>query len=845
MILLPKAKSLCKAVVLSLLALPLWSQSVIGGRVEVEGDPDADGVTVVAMSPRDSTVLAFAMTGSDGHYELRLQSSLPQLLLAAYRMDTERQVRLVENSSRQENFRLRPRATNLREVLVTAPTVYRQGDTLSYVVSKLTGDHDEVIADVLARVPGMRVKKGGMLEYLGKSITTVMIEGVDLTQGGYGLITENVKPRDISAIEILQSFEKIRALQDKQHSEEVAVNLKLSGHAKGVWSSAVDLAGGYGKGLRSQDKLTAHHFTKKRQHLLLGYFDNTGHPDADPLVFGTRQSDVAYPIVSGTYSPPGDLPEESYLDNTTAYLSQSSAIIPRDSVELKIRSHYTYNLLRKRSDRVTSYVDPPLVLSEITQLRERRHEAMVAGDYELNKHSTYLSDHLELSLIDLYEPGSIVAADEQTTERVSRFRVGAVSNRLRLVRSQVRLPYELRLDLGYRQSQDKYEAIPSAAEPIAQRLERQQLSGYLGFALVDIKPADHWRYRPELSIDYRLDRFREPLLLDLPTTEISLGQRLEYKGRKLFARLSLPVGYLGQRGSGRWFVLPSGYMEWKPNYQWTIDGGSTYSHRPSRSEYLFPGTLYMDYRTIRDTKEVSPYVDHTLSSHMRVTYSDVFRLLSIFVRGRQATVWSDYLDDVRVTDQATLIRPCLAPHRWSDLGADLQISKGFGWKSLAAILDLSLDRMRTEVMSRGERMPYDSRLMQANLRVSMAPAKGLTLEYGVSPQLSQTDYGESSAFRSLRLRQQLKVGWTIVSGLYLSAEGQHSLLRHDSGRGESLLLGAELAYLPSSKWRIALVGQNLLGATDYSAITYTDFGQLISRYPLRPRTIMVRTRFTF
>ena len=148
-------------------------------------------------------------------------------------------------------------------------------------------------------------------------------------------------------------------------------------------------------------------------------------------------------------------------------------------------------------------------------------------------------------------------------------------------------------------------------------------------------------------------------------------------------------------------------------------------------------------------------------------------------------------------------------------------------------------------MSRGERMPYDSRLLQANLRVSIAPAKGLTLEYGVSPQLSQTDYGESSDYRSLRLRQQLKVGWTIVPGLYLSAEGQHSLLRHDSGRGESLLLGGELAYLPSEKWRIALVGQNLLGATDYSAITYTDFGQLISRYPLRPRTIMVRTRFSF
>ena len=138
MILLPKAKSLCMAVVLSLLALPLWSQSVISGRVEVEGDTDADGVTVVAMSPRDSTVIAFAMTGSDGLYELRLQSSLPQLLLAAYRMDTERQVRLVENSSRREDFRLRASATDLREVLVTAPTVYRQGDTLSYVAVSYT-----------------------------------------------------------------------------------------------------------------------------------------------------------------------------------------------------------------------------------------------------------------------------------------------------------------------------------------------------------------------------------------------------------------------------------------------------------------------------------------------------------------------------------------------------------------------------------------------------------------------------------------------------------------------------------------------------------------------------------
>lgn len=833
--------------------MTLSAQTIVQGRVTIEDDPDASGVTVLAMNPKDSTVVAFALTDPGGLYEISISSPLPQLLLSAFRMDTERQSRLIDNRSQEVDFTLRLTAYDLKEVLVTAPTVYRQGDTISYVVSKLAGAHDEVMSDVLAKVPGMRVKDGGMLEYLGRDVSTVMIEGIDLTQGGYGLITENIKPKDISAVEILQSFQKVRALQKKQQSDDVAVNLKLSNKSKGIWSGAADLYAGYGEGFRSRDKVTAQYFTKSAQHLLLGYFDNTGRPRADQLRSPLRMLGDLGSFVTGSYSAPTDLSEEAYLDNTTGYLSQSSAFVPRDSVQLKIQTHYTYNLLRNHSDRITSYVDPTVDLTEMTRLTDRRHEAMLEGDYEVNRSDIYLQDHLALYYADLRRPGDVTDAEGRLSEQLSHFRGGGLTNSLRFVHSRGRFPYELQVDLGYDKTGERFSASPIGVDPIAQELRRDRLSGSGSLSLVRVGLAKHLYYRPVLSVEGSRYRFLESSAsTTIASMEAEFQQKLSYESAKLSASLTLPLNFIGMKSSipssvplRRWFLTPAFTVEWKPSFRWTIDGDVRMDLRPGSASLLYPGTLHLDYRTLRDTESVNPHANRLISGYGRVTYSDIFNLLSLFVRGRFLLSHTPYISDLTLEPERTLITLRKESQDLRQLGLDFQLSKGFGWKSLSVILDLSLDRSDSEVMNSGTRMPYRSSSLLTRLRLSLAPVKAVTLEYACTPLITASAYGDEAEYRSFRLRQQLRLYWTLTSDLYLMTQLDHSLLKHPDGRGESLLLHAGLSWRASSAWQFDLVGDNLLNASDYSAITYTDFGRIVTRYPLRPRTLLLRTIFNF
>lgn len=134
----------------------VWGQSiVITGTVTTDDkDGSADGVTVMALNPSDSTVLAYVIVGENGNYRITVDASLTELLLSAYRIGLERSTITVKNKSAKYDFFLKSKVVELKEILVQAPTVYQRGDTLKYVVSKLTDSSDRVIGDVLKKSRG-------------------------------------------------------------------------------------------------------------------------------------------------------------------------------------------------------------------------------------------------------------------------------------------------------------------------------------------------------------------------------------------------------------------------------------------------------------------------------------------------------------------------------------------------------------------------------------------------------------------------------------------------------------------------------------------------------------------
>ena len=132
----------------------------------------------------------------------------------------------------------------LKEVTVRAQKIRQNGDTLSYLVGAYQQQGDRVIGDVLKHMPGIEVADNGGIKYNGKTIKKFYVEEMDLLQGRYGLATNNINASDVATVQVLEHHQPVKMLQDKELSDDVAINLKLKNSAKGTVAINTMLGGG-------------------------------------------------------------------------------------------------------------------------------------------------------------------------------------------------------------------------------------------------------------------------------------------------------------------------------------------------------------------------------------------------------------------------------------------------------------------------------------------------------------------------------------------------------------------------------------------------------------------------
>lgn len=73
----------------------------------------------------------------------------------------------------------------------------------------------------------MDVDVDGRVRYNGKAIVKMYVEGNDLLGSRYNIATRNFDPRDISAIEIYERHQPVKALEGIVGSDATALNIKL------------------------------------------------------------------------------------------------------------------------------------------------------------------------------------------------------------------------------------------------------------------------------------------------------------------------------------------------------------------------------------------------------------------------------------------------------------------------------------------------------------------------------------------------------------------------------------------------------------------------------------------
>ncbi len=187
-------------------------------------------------------ILANTYSDENGEFMLKNVRSNFTLVISAlsYERDTIR-VDIGHVTNKNLIIRLKEKPLELNEVIVEArkPITVKK-DTIVFDAKSFAEGNEEVIEDLLRKIPGLNINNEGTIKVGTKEVEKVMVEGDDFFEKGYKLLTKNMPAQPIDQIELLQNYSANPLLKDIEDSEKVALNLKLTEDAKSQWFANVN-----------------------------------------------------------------------------------------------------------------------------------------------------------------------------------------------------------------------------------------------------------------------------------------------------------------------------------------------------------------------------------------------------------------------------------------------------------------------------------------------------------------------------------------------------------------------------------------------------------------------------
>ncbi len=209
------------------LSMQLHAQVNITGNVKSESGKGIPNVHLLVYKPGFESILAFAISGSEGSFILKIQVDTDSLMIKTSSVQYKNESLIVKNQTQELNFILKSDIKQLEGVIVKTLAIEKYGDTLSYLVQSFANKNDRSVEDVLKRLPGITVESNGRILYQDIPINKLYVEGMDITSGNYGVVSKNLPQSSITTVEVFENHQPIKILQDVQFSPQAALNLKL------------------------------------------------------------------------------------------------------------------------------------------------------------------------------------------------------------------------------------------------------------------------------------------------------------------------------------------------------------------------------------------------------------------------------------------------------------------------------------------------------------------------------------------------------------------------------------------------------------------------------------------
>lgn len=853
----------------------------LGGQLRSGAEPVA-GAVLALLQPADSSMLAYAITDSQGRYTLQLETALPELLLRVRSLGYRPQLRRIKAETQRLDLNLEREERLLREVLVKAQRLWAQRDTLNYLVSAYTLQQDRTIGDVLRRLPGITIEDNKVIKYQGVPINRFYIENLDLLRGRYNLATEGIKAEDVATVQVLEHHEPVRALQDQRPAQQAAINLRLKDQAKGVWSKALRLgAGAYAPGPLWDATLQASYFGKGRQQLLRYSSDNLGR-DHDPaaVLYGAFVSEPTQLLELVAHGRP---PVGNGLFGYRHGAHLSSLTKLADSASLSYQLHYRHQSTHGSSLTETSYLLPEgtrLQLTEDISDRTQRHATELQLSYEKNRAQSFVSSTLVLSGEWNEGRGELSSVSRRLPQAAGGMaeigeRLQALHHRTLRLNSRTHWVHHGAGGTGFEwSSTNSLSSSPQALVLEGSKVARQDLSlsTYASSNTLELLrkvETQCWTLSATAHLDARYTTLSSSLTHpDVPRggrgelshlyTRLALGPILRYSHGTLQGSLRLPLalGYTlldnapvaGERSDAQRLKLhlqPSLSLSWRLSDSYSLQASASYSASETPWRQLLTATIMQSYRSLARYR-AALHDSHAASAEARLSYRELFSRIFAHIEAGWRRSWSDISYGTRLDEEGQrLLEAAYLPHHSERYTLTAYGRKDLDWQTTQLALSATLSHSEQELLRQGVRLHYRALGYGLQGSVGLDLISGYRLEYDARWQGLRSELVEQHLW-SGALAQRLQLSLALLNArLQAKLHAKHS---HDSslalGQRDFLFLGASLSYKPNQRLELILDGDNLSDIRSYATRRLEELEEYRSVYHLRPRSLVLSLRLT-
>lgn len=270
-----------KIFILILFPIISFSQEIkISGIIKDNQNRGIESASVLVYDNLENT-LSYTYTDAKGNYDLVFEkptNSIIKISVASLGYSKkEKTLDLTSKSNLSETFILEEKTEYLKEVVLEANQKIRiNRDTTTIKVASFGNKTEQTLEDILKKLPGIEVQKDGSIKAHGKSIDKLFIEGDDLFDKNYKLLTKNLDAKNLDAVQIIDSFEDNPIFKGMNNSDKVALNLKLKKDKQNIWFGNILAGAGIVSENRWKEGINLGLLKKKIKLFYLADYNNSG-----------------------------------------------------------------------------------------------------------------------------------------------------------------------------------------------------------------------------------------------------------------------------------------------------------------------------------------------------------------------------------------------------------------------------------------------------------------------------------------------------------------------------------------------------------------------------------------